>query len=256
MVKRRAFLKSGVVWSGLLWLPRAIAQQAALSPRVAAFSSPTASAATPDYGGEVQRGSELGSSNSTTTITLSGGVSAGNRAVLLFRWYLNTQTISSVTDSRGNTWTVDKTLTHDTNNYHAIISAHVGTALQAGDTITITFSASASSYRAWCLVYLTGVASSSAVDQTASNNAYGTAVSVSAATTASSTVLVGQVHIFNQTKTYGSSSWDVIGAGQDWATTTLRSYFVKKTVSSSGTQNPGGTLSANENWGGTWIAYK
>jgi hypothetical protein len=38
MVTRRAFLRSGVVWTGLLWIPKAAAQQSALAHRVGTFS--------------------------------------------------------------------------------------------------------------------------------------------------------------------------------------------------------------------------
>lgn len=36
-MKRRAFLRDAVVWTGLLWVPRALSQQAALAPRVKQF---------------------------------------------------------------------------------------------------------------------------------------------------------------------------------------------------------------------------
>ena len=36
-MKRRAFLREAVVWTGLLWIPRAFGQQSALAPRVRQF---------------------------------------------------------------------------------------------------------------------------------------------------------------------------------------------------------------------------
>lgn len=50
MVKRRAFLKAGVVWTGLLWVPRAIGQQSALAPRVSAFRAQAAGLSCPADG--------------------------------------------------------------------------------------------------------------------------------------------------------------------------------------------------------------
>lgn len=45
MVTRRAFLRSGVVWTGLLWVPKAAAQQSALAPRIGTFAKPVAASA-------------------------------------------------------------------------------------------------------------------------------------------------------------------------------------------------------------------
>lgn len=42
-MKRRAFLRDAVVWTGLLWLPRAFGQQSALAPRVRQFRGVAAS---------------------------------------------------------------------------------------------------------------------------------------------------------------------------------------------------------------------
>lgn len=42
-MKRRAFLRDAVVWTGLLWLPRAFGQQATLAPRARQFRGVAAS---------------------------------------------------------------------------------------------------------------------------------------------------------------------------------------------------------------------
>lgn len=258
-MKRRKFLKAALWVPPLFAIGRARGQALSvgdLSVGTITSGSGGGGGGTPAYVGEIQRGQELGAPTSTTVITLASGVSSGNRVVILFKWYLGTQTISSIADSRGNTYVVDKTLTHDTSVYHAVISAHVTTALQTSDTITITFSASGTSYRAWCVVNLSGCASSSAVDQTGSGFAFGTSVSAAASTTAAATVLVGQVDLFSIANTYGSSAWDSIGAAYDWSGNGQRTYFLKKVLTSAGSQNPSGTVSANESWGVTWVAYK
>lgn len=43
-MKRRAFLRDAVAWTGLLWVPRTTAQQAALAPRVKQFREPPSAA--------------------------------------------------------------------------------------------------------------------------------------------------------------------------------------------------------------------
>lgn len=50
MVTRRAFLRSGVVWTGLLWVPKAAAQQSALAPRVSSFRTQASSLSCPPDG--------------------------------------------------------------------------------------------------------------------------------------------------------------------------------------------------------------
>jgi hypothetical protein len=91
------------------------------------------------------------SSASSVTITLTAAVLSGHTLIGGICWEAaagSVPTISSITDSRGNTWTTtpDDSVLAGTTLAVAIIRARVTTALQIGDTITITISASRSKW--------------------------------------------------------------------------------------------------------------
>lgn len=87
---------------------------------------------------------QLGSINSTTSTassvcTLTTGIGVGGVAVLVHS-ATGAITVSSVADSRGNTWQIDRNTGGSTPGV-AIASAKITTSLQIGDTITATLSA-------------------------------------------------------------------------------------------------------------------
>ena len=84
--------------------------------------------------------SPTAASGNPHTITVAApGIAAGNVA-LVVGMVAGGRTLTGVTDSRSNTWTVDETLANTTNHGGGIASSVLGTTLQAGDTITVTFS--------------------------------------------------------------------------------------------------------------------
>lgn len=121
-----------------------------------AISVPTSCAVT-DYSGQT----------STTVITPTTNLAAGTLAVLLMHSN-GGKTASSVADSKGNTWTVH-TSGSDGTRAHSIASAQIGTAVLTSDTVTITWSSSSSATPSIHLVTMTGCATSSAFDATATN---------------------------------------------------------------------------------------
>jgi hypothetical protein len=84
--------------------------------------------------------SYTGSTNTASAITLTVGATttAGNRLILAFRGF--GVTISSITDSRGNTWAVDGTGGTSSETV-TLASAYLTTALSTSDTISYTPSA-------------------------------------------------------------------------------------------------------------------
>ncbi len=111
-----------------------------------------------------------GTSASATTLTVtipSGqGASVGN-LVWLGAGCSNARTLSSVTDSKGNTWTVGSRQQAGGTNINAAFAYCVPTtALVAGDTITLTWSGSGSSAAGF--LEFSGQAASSLVDQVGS----------------------------------------------------------------------------------------
>lgn len=83
----------------------------------------------------------------SVAVTLTAGVPTGRTLLIAACWEAGVgtvPTISSVVDSRGNTYTTDASVVSGTTVAVAIIRCRVTTALLSGDTITITISASRS----------------------------------------------------------------------------------------------------------------
>ena len=206
------------------------------------------------FGAEVQRWQET-NDPATTVITLTGAIAIGKTIVLPIQWVSATETLTGVVDSKGNTYTIHKnyTLPDATTHHIAIVAAYATTALAINDTITITWGSPVYSYRWGAVFYINDAASLGQPDQTATgSHAYGTAISISAATTVAGTALLGIVFCITDGITYGSSAWNVSGTTHGYGSKEV--FYVYYDAASSGTQNPGGTLSANDTWGGIWVA--
>ena len=197
---------------------------------------------------EVQRGDET-TDTATSVITLSGGVSTGNRAVVLLYYDNGPNAIaSSAVDSKGNTWAINVTTT-DGSRACSIVSAQVTSALAASDTITVTWTSAPYGQRIW-LVH--SVPSTGALNQTAADSTtYGTTVSLPATTTATAH-LIG-ILANNQPSTYSGSNWTAgtvyIGRAGD------KVYPVYTESAAAGSQNPGGTLSPAGSQFNAWAGY-
>lgn len=94
------------------------------------------------------------SGGSTLVITLTEGASIGSLVVVGIGRTTNSISVNSVTDSRGNTYNINATQTSGSGARSAnIATSKITTALQSGDTITITFSSSVSSSGAIVLAF-------------------------------------------------------------------------------------------------------
>ncbi len=207
--------------------------------------------ATPTWGGEVDRWAET-AAGATSTITLTGGVALGNTVVVFIEWNSGTQTLTSIADTQGNTYTIHQNLNFGTTQNIAVATAYATTALVATNTVTITWGSEAYTFRGATVAYVTGCASSGQPDQSANATTTGTAVSAAASTTETNTVGVGVIQ--SDDATYGSSSWTVSGAAH--VISSNNHYYVYKNITASGSQDPGGTLSASKEWGCVWAALK
>jgi hypothetical protein len=137
-----------------------------------------------------------GSAQTSQILTVpSGKVVAGHHVIVAVAYgQASTRTVT-VADSKGNTYQQDAAadLTTGQTPHALIFSSHITTQLVAGDTITVTFSASASVPICGAYEY-SGIASSSWLDQTATATGTGTtASSGNITTTAASEVLVGVI---------------------------------------------------------------
>lgn len=128
--------------------------------------------------------------NTVGAVTLTAGARVGQTVVGAIAWESSggtIPTISSVVDSRGNTWTTDVSAggAGNTTVAVAIFRTRVTTALQVGDTITVTLSASRIR---WAMQYdAFDEPLPSALDKTAVNNNPGSDTNLVSGTTAAIT---------------------------------------------------------------------
>lgn len=160
----------------------------------------------------------------------------GSLMVLLFS--VGSQTISSVVDTRSNTWTAQASNPSGASR-HYLYTSILTTALQVGDTITITLS-TATGRRACALVRIDNGTLGAALDASGVVNNIGTttspAVTTSAATTNARDVVFGAYGSNTTGITFVSESagWTAIGDGLTSGGTLVHySYTI---VSATGTQ--------------------
>lgn len=202
----------------------------------------------PAWVGEIDRGYVTTSTD--TDITLSSGVTQGH-TVVVATTSVGT-VISAVEDDRGNTYTVH--VAYDGNTDLSIATAYVSTALQSSDVITITWTNSTYTGKTFFVGDISGAGSTSQPDQSCTSNDYGTSVSCAASTSSANTTLFGVVAGADVTKTYGSSSWTVVGSAHNNTLQGKRAYYVYLDASSAGSKNPGGEWSATINNTTAWVA--
>lgn len=201
-------------------------------------------------------------SATSVTITLTAGILAGHTLIGGICWEAaagTIPTITSITDSRGNTWTTtpDDSVLASTTLAVAVIRARVATALQVGDTITITISAARSKW-AIQLDEFDDV-NTTPKDQTA-HNAPGSSTSLTTgatAATAQNYELLYAAFGFGSGRTItipsgwsGGASVETTG-GTDRALQTIWKY--QTTV---GAETATLTLNTTSTYGGVLVTYK
>jgi hypothetical protein len=112
---------------------------------------------------------QVGASFTSTTVTsftvpLTAVTTQGNRLILSVRGNQG-HDVSSVTDTQGNTWTVDATSIVSDNVTLSMCSAYLATALTTSDSLTVTLSGSTASEAIVC--EYSGIAQSGPIDVTA-----------------------------------------------------------------------------------------
>jgi hypothetical protein len=113
--------------------------------------------------------------NSVALTVGSRGVAQGDTVVVWAGMSSKTIAVSSVTDSRGNTYTVDATVNHGVTSLNSYVaSGYIATALLPGDTITVTFSVFLYSARLVAGAEFRGIAPTARVDQEATASGSGT----------------------------------------------------------------------------------
>lgn len=203
----------------------------------------------PAWTGEVANRWVSTSSAATTTIPLTKGLAVGDRAVVFVNWLSGTQTLASVSDSKGNTYSVDNALKFITTHNVAIVSATVKNPLSMNDIITLKWGTPMASKRWGIVGCLTGTSPDSQPDIFVRNTSYGTSISVVGQTTAVNTAIVGIVLPQLSTVTFTPRSF--ISIGEVYNST----YYLYLDAQTSGPKDMEGVLSSKSSWGAIWVAY-
>lgn len=206
---------------------------------------------TPAYGGEIAK-ARLNSANTnaaTATITVSP-VSAGNLVVVSIHYNSVTQTVTSVTDSRSNTYILEPTTIVDSFTI-VMASSIISTGLQDNDVITANFGSVAYCVKTGTAVYFTDVTETDTHKEAVLS---GTTINA-AATVADNSVQFGMVGTSERTYSSPATGWTLIGdvltnnRTENW-------YFYYGTFATGGSVSPGGTLSANNTYWARWVSFK
>lgn len=194
-----------------------------------------------------------GSSGTVTAATLTSAVPAGNTLVIALNSGAD-GTVASATDTKGNTYVIDRNSTSTTGGQ--LVRCHVTNALAAGDVITVTRSVASSNHVLIAAEYA-GLATDS-FDQVASTS--GTSASPTAtspATTQSPEVVVGTIGLAAVTGNISGvdPSWTEIARVAAPSARMLVMY--SKVVDATGAQALSGTLDISTvAWRVTVSTYK
>lgn len=202
----------------------------------------------------VQDGVATGTNASTASLvlTVAKATTAGNTLLLAAATRTTGAGISSVTDSRGNTWAVAASGGGGTFSASIAYATHHATALQIGDTITVNFGGAANIAAASVSEWAAGIG---AIDKTAAGNG----TSNSALSNATATTSQANELLFACVTTNGAPSgvsgagvsYTLLGGNGDSAHQCVPEYRV---VAATGTYTASATLSGSSPAWGIQIA--
>jgi hypothetical protein len=195
--------------------------------------------------------------SNTLILTLSGvTTTAGNH--LLLQAAARSGGVSSIADSKGNTWQVDKAQSV-TGAFTSLWSCRITTPLVDGDTITIT-NVSSTGHSA-SVAEFSGLASTGWADQVAGNTGTGTAAdSTATATTARDDELVfgivgHQSTVTNYAPEVLSPVWNQTTVGASVGTVqTVRGMY--RIVAATGTYSAKSAWTTSRVWAAVIVTYK
>jgi fibronectin type 3 domain-containing protein len=215
-------------------------------------------------GAGIQFVKDLGAANAANTgqtvqLTLASAVAQGHTAIVFAAISSTGIQINSITDTRGNTYTIDATANHTGTSLNSFIgSGYIGTALQAGDKITVTFSASLFTTRMISAADFAGIASINRVDlATTSIGSSATPNTLNITTALPGELLTagfGFTNATTLTPTFPFSALTPTSA--TLGTVTRSSYPAWWTAPNPGTYKATGTLTAAAQWTAALVAYK
>jgi len=201
---------------------------------------------------------KLGNTSSTTNVTTTqmttlAAVAAGESIIVGFVVENATRTLSSVTDSAGNTYAIDQHLLSGTRHLY-VASCHNALALASGSLITATTDANTTNRRGLWALSVSGLATASTLDKTNTNSGSSTAWSGGASGTLSQAneIVIGIGTAVSTSSTTADTGYTQT---ESFLTGGGRGISVWKIVSSTASETPGGTC-GNNSWVGITATYK
>jgi PKD repeat protein len=199
-------------------------------------------------------------SSSTFSLSVPSGVSTvvGRHLVVAYLFSgAGTNKVTSIADSRGNTYTINAVRANagTTGLMVVVASAKITAALVAGDSITVTQNVE-STYHAMQVYEFDNFDPTSWVDKTTTGSASGTAVST-ATTTAANETLFAAVGFGDTTATLASASdWNDAAKVEASGAKRKSLAVAAKDVAATGAYAYAGTLSASEQWVAALVSFK
>jgi hypothetical protein len=212
----------------------------------------------------IQFVADLGTANAANTgqsvqLTLGSPVAQGHTVIVaagINSWGI---LVNSITDTRGNTYTVDATVNHTGTSLNSYLgSGYVATALQPGDKITVTFSTSLYSTRLISAADFSGIASTNRLDTSA--GVFGSSAAPSTptiTTTQPGDLLVAGFGSANSTTFTPAFPFSALTPTTTALGTVARSIYSAWWIApGSGSYKATGTLTAAVQWTAALAAYK
>ena len=201
-----------------------------------------------------------GNTGNSIALTIGGrGVAKGDTVVVWAGMSSKSITISSVTDSRGNPYTVDATVNHPVSSLNSFVaSGHAATALLPGDTINVTFSASLYSARLIAAAEFRGVAPTAGADQRATATGSGATPATPLTPTASQAdeLVVQGIETDTTAVCTPATGFTALGsatASPSGVTRTIHQAY--RIVNTAGPQRAAATLSSPGFWTAAVVTY-
>jgi hypothetical protein len=203
------------------------------------------------FGAFIGAATEVASGDNSIVVTTSATASVGERIVVHIGYFEAAATISSVTDSAGNTYAVEITA-NQSSTRAAVATAHVTTQLASSGTITVTFSNTDPIWRNAVAHTVTGVASSSYTDGTGTeeNAAADAAWDTSdTTTTVADAIIVGCCTFRDPTNRTHTPATNITEVNPEQVVANHNFVAVYRVLTATGTYDVGGT------WSGTDFAH-
>jgi len=198
----------------------------------------------------------------TANVSVTNAPGAGNLLILSMGMNQSAISLSSVTDSRGNTWTVDQQQTNSNTTLDVAVASTLQNvaALQAADTITLHFSVALTGQAAVTVHEFSGC--SKTIDQAVQQATAGSTGTARDAGTTAATTSANDL-VWAALAVVGGETSFTPGAGYSTPTTAFYAQstnisieFEYQIVSATGVQHPTGTGGLSARSIGVTVAYQ